>query len=102
MSRAHRACIHPSVFILHPSSLTMPSLADIANLLNLAPPNGAASLPITGINILTEASPSELSYLSNDRFLNDFANTQAAAVIVQKRVKLPADNQKPVLTVHDA
>src|SRR5436305_1094178 len=80
----------------------MPTLADIAHLLNLHPPAGAANISITGVAVLSEAKETELSYLGQERFLPDFAATKAAAVIVQKRVKLPPVNHTPVLVVDDA
>ncbi len=51
---------------------------------------------------LTDASPSEISFLASDAYLRDFASTHAAAVIVHKRVKLPHDNARVVFIVDDA
>jgi UDP-3-O-[3-hydroxymyristoyl] glucosamine N-acyltransferase len=80
----------------------MSSLSQIAELLGVAAPAGAGELPVVGIATLVEAGERDLSFLGNDRFLSQFLETCAAAVIVQKRVKLPADNRKPVLLVDDA
>jgi UDP-3-O-[3-hydroxymyristoyl] glucosamine N-acyltransferase len=80
----------------------MPSLADIARLLNVTVPPGADELAIAGVANLAEANASELSFLGNDRFLPQFEASQAAAVLVQKRVKLPPNPNKPVLLVDDA
>jgi UDP-3-O-[3-hydroxymyristoyl] glucosamine N-acyltransferase len=80
----------------------MPTLADIAALLNLPAPPDAASIPITGVAMLPDARPDELSYLGSDRLLPQFAQTRAAAVLVQRRVKLPPDPSRPVLIVDDA
>lgn len=76
------------------------TLFQIAGLLNVAPPE--ADGPITGVNTLAEAAPGELSFLSSDQYLADFATTRAAAVLVQKRVKLPAGHGKRVMVVDDA
>ncbi len=39
--------------------------------------------------MLDDATPDELSFLGSETYLKKFAGTRAAAVIVQKRVKLP-------------
>ncbi len=41
-----------------------------------------ADLDVTGMNTLTEASPSELSFLSDRKHLNDLKTTRAGAVLV--------------------
>jgi UDP-3-O-[3-hydroxymyristoyl] glucosamine N-acyltransferase len=81
----------------------MPSLtlSEIATLLNLPTP-GEAHRPVSGVSTLLEASERELSFLGSDKYLDDFARTKAAAVLVQKRVKLPADHKKLVFFVDDA
>ena len=80
----------------------MPTLADIAQLLNVPVPQGAESLAITGLAMLPEASGTEISYLGTERLIPQFKETSAAAVLVQRRVKLPADCAKTVLLVDDA
>ena len=80
----------------------MPTLAEIAELLNLPLPAGAGSIAITGVATLPDAKGDELSYLGSDRLLPQFAQTRAGAVLVQRRVKLPADPGRPVLLVDDA
>ena len=82
----------------------MPSLtlSDIAAILNVPAPAGAASRPITGIAMLSEATPQQLSFLGSEKYLAEFARTSAAAVIVQKRVKLPPGHGRAVLLVDDA
>ena len=80
----------------------MSSLSHIAEILGVAAPDNAADLPVLGIATLAEAGESDLSFLGNDRFVSQFVETRAAAVIVQKRVKLPAGSSKPVLLVDDA
>jgi UDP-3-O-[3-hydroxymyristoyl] glucosamine N-acyltransferase len=83
-------------------SFVMATLADIAELLNVPGPAGAGSLLITGVAMLPDARGDELSYLGSDRLLPQFAQTRAGAVLVQRRVKLPADPGRPVLVVDDA
>jgi UDP-3-O-[3-hydroxymyristoyl] glucosamine N-acyltransferase len=83
----------------------MPTLSEIATLLNVPAPAGAAgAIDITGVAMLADAGPSELSFLGSDRYLKQFATTRAAAVLVQRRVKLlpVADARRPVLIVDDA
>ena len=83
----------------------MPTLADIAKLLDLPLPaaDDAAAVPITGVDTLAAATPSQLSFLGSDRLAKDFQTTRAAAVLVAKRVKLPADSAgKLILVVDDA
>jgi UDP-3-O-[3-hydroxymyristoyl] glucosamine N-acyltransferase len=82
----------------------MPTLADIAAMLHLPAPSdpAVAGRTVTGIATLTEAGPAELSFLGSDAYLKQFATTKAAAVIVQKRVKLPRESATPVFVVDDA
>jgi UDP-3-O-[3-hydroxymyristoyl] glucosamine N-acyltransferase len=67
----------------------MTTLRDIADLLKVSAPARAEDVEITGLATLRDAEPGDLSFLGNDRFLDEFAATKAAAVVVQKRVKLP-------------
>ena len=72
------------------------TLGEIAQL--LGPDAAVAPLAepdrrITGIAVLDEAGPNELSFLGSDAYLREFAATKAAAVIVQNRVKLPPAGQ---------
>lgn len=81
------------------------TVAEIAALLNCPAPEGpAATRPITGVNALEAATDSELSYLASDKYLHAFEASNAAAVLVQKRVKLPEApaRRTAVLTVDDA
>lgn len=79
----------------------MHTLSEIAALLNV-PVQGDGGTPISGINSLRDAGPSDLSFLTADRYLNQFRDTRAAAVIVQKKVKLPPGVTRPLLLVDDA
>ena len=76
-------------------------LSDVAGLLSAPVPAGA-DVPITGMNTLDAAGPAELSFLSSDAYLPQFSATRAAAVIVHRRVKLPAGSSVPVFIVDDA
>ena len=75
----------------------MMKLVDIAALIGTAPPDVTATVAdpgavtVTGLATLDEAGPTDLSFLGADAYLPQFASTKAAAVIVQKRVKLPPD-----------
>lgn len=76
-------------------------LSRIAAVLQLPAPS-SPELLITGMATLAEAGPTDLSFLGADAYLKDFAVTQAAAVLVHKRVKLPADrNPRPIVLVVD-
>jgi UDP-3-O-[3-hydroxymyristoyl] glucosamine N-acyltransferase len=77
------------------------TLGQIAELLGCDTP-AQPQLPIDGIAALEDAGPGDLSYLGSDAYLKEFAATRAAAVIVQKRVRLPRENDRPVLIVDDA
>src|SRR6185295_19777394 len=77
------------------------TLSDIAQMLNCPSP-AASTRPVTGVATLTDATESELSFLGSEKYLSEFNQTRAAAVIVQKRVKLPPNHGKSVLVVDDA
>ena len=76
-------------------------LADIATLLGCPPPPGPA-VTITGVGTLAEAGPADLSFLGSDRYLDAFDATQAAAVVVDKKVRLRPGASRPLLTVPDS
>lgn len=64
--------------------------------------SSAAQVQIDGLANLNEAGERDLSFLGDKRFLSQFAASRAAAVIVQKRIELPAGNTRPILWVDDA
>lgn len=71
----------------------MPTVRDIANLLKVPVVGRDESLPLTGIATLRDAGPGDLSFLSSDEYLEQFTETRASAVIVDRAVKLPpSDN----------
>ncbi len=79
----------------------MPLLSDIAKLIGSPAPAGA-DIDITGLATLDEAQARELSFVGSEQYLPQLQNTKAAAVIVQKRVKLPSTWTRPALMVDDA
>jgi UDP-3-O-[3-hydroxymyristoyl] glucosamine N-acyltransferase len=87
-----------------PTSMTTRTLADIAALLERPAPDGAGSKPITGVADIQQATETELTYVSSDQFVKYLPETRAAAVIIQKRVRLSADAvlRVPTMTVDDA
>jgi UDP-3-O-[3-hydroxymyristoyl] glucosamine N-acyltransferase len=79
------------------------SLAQIAALLQCPPPPAAkAATPITGVAALDDAGPTELSFLSSEHYHKQFAATAAAAVLVDKKIKLRPPVNKTVLMVDNA
>jgi UDP-3-O-[3-hydroxymyristoyl] glucosamine N-acyltransferase len=81
----------------------MPTLSDIASLLGVSLGGSpAANARIDGVATLAEARPSEISFIGSDAYLRDLDATRAAAVIVQRRVKLPEQIRPAVLLVDDA
>jgi UDP-3-O-[3-hydroxymyristoyl] glucosamine N-acyltransferase len=78
------------------------TLADIAAALN-QPPLAIvdASRGVTGIAALSDAGPSDLTMISSDAYLKQFAKTTAAAVIAQRRVRLPGSTGKVIFLVDD-
>jgi UDP-3-O-[3-hydroxymyristoyl] glucosamine N-acyltransferase len=77
------------------------TLFDIADLLNV-PVGANAARQITGVNSLSDASPSEISFISSEAHTHAFKDTRAAAVIVQKNLKLPENPNTISLLVDDA
>jgi UDP-3-O-[3-hydroxymyristoyl] glucosamine N-acyltransferase len=75
-------------------------LREIAAMLGCAPP--PEDLQITGLASLTEAGPSDISFLGSESFLKEFYATGAAAVLVQKNIHLIEPPRAVVLTVTDA
>jgi UDP-3-O-[3-hydroxymyristoyl] glucosamine N-acyltransferase len=76
------------------------TLSDLAQLLNCPSPTGS-DRSVTGVATLVDATAEQLSFLGSDKYLPDFEKTRAAAVIVHKRVKLPANHGRAVLMVDD-
>jgi UDP-3-O-[3-hydroxymyristoyl] glucosamine N-acyltransferase len=81
----------------------MPTLADIASLVG-APLADASRgrAPIRGVATLLDAADDHISFVDSDAYLKDLGVTRAAAVLVRRRVKLPADVRPVALVVDDA
>jgi UDP-3-O-[3-hydroxymyristoyl] glucosamine N-acyltransferase len=84
-----------------PAPTSIP-LSQIASLVGVVLPPGNPSVFITGVASLTDAGPDEISFLSSDAFVKNFTTTRAAAVLVQKKVKLRGESHTIVLRVEDA
>lgn len=69
----------------------MPTVADIAALLNVPVMSGDASRQINGVATLHDAGSTDITFLSSDEYLDEFAATRAAAVIVDRSVKLASE-----------
>jgi UDP-3-O-[3-hydroxymyristoyl] glucosamine N-acyltransferase len=80
----------------------MPTLTDIAQLLNCLAPSGADHRTITALATLEEATPDQLTFVGNDKYAAQLPSSQAAAAIVQRRIKVPPQWESRVLRVDDA
>jgi UDP-3-O-[3-hydroxymyristoyl] glucosamine N-acyltransferase len=81
--------------------MVMPTLSEIATLLNVpCPPNGTQA--IAGVNTLAHAGSTDISFLGSIHYMSDFLKTRAAAVLVQKNLRLPPVPHAIALTVDDA
>ena len=77
------------------------TLADIARTLDV-PPTGDTTRTISGIATLEEAGADQVSFLSNEKHARRLDTTRAAAVIVERKVKLRQPPKVPLLLVEDA
>jgi UDP-3-O-[3-hydroxymyristoyl] glucosamine N-acyltransferase len=75
------------------------TLADIARVLDQPVPADGTRV-ITGIAALTDAGPRDVTMITSDAYLKQFARTQALAVIAQKKVRLP-HSDKIIFSVDD-
>lgn len=78
------------------------TIEQVAAMLGCPVPPRHADRSITAVASLADAGGNDLSFLSSEAHLKEFLATRAAAVIVSRRVKLPAGNDKCVLSVDDA
>jgi UDP-3-O-[3-hydroxymyristoyl] glucosamine N-acyltransferase len=76
------------------------ALREIAAMVGCAPPAGDAC--VSGVAGLSEAGPDDLSFLNSEAFLTEFKSTNAAAVLVQKQLRIPETTRTVVLRVDDA
>jgi len=77
----------------------MPTLIDIAGLLGL--PASAPDAEITGVAGLHEARSGQITYATSDKYLGDLQHSQASAVIVGRKAKLPIEWEPRALRVDD-
>ena len=78
------------------------TLGQIAALLGCPAP-AKPNLPLTGVAALKDAGPSDISYLTSDRYLDQFNATAARTIIVDKKLKpKTASPDRTILIVDDA
>lgn len=77
------------------------TLADIARTLGV-PPTGDTRRVITGLATLDDARPDQISYLAAEKYTRRLQTTRAAAVIIERKVKLRQPPPTPLLVVDDA
>jgi UDP-3-O-[3-hydroxymyristoyl] glucosamine N-acyltransferase len=77
------------------------TIGKIADLLDADIPHHVQDYQITGINILDQAKPGEISFFSNDRYRTLLNNTSASAVIVGKDEPIADDIKWIAITVED-
>ncbi len=80
--------------------IRMRTLSEIATLLGVSAEAGGQT-EISGLGALSDAQESELSLVASESYLPQLSSTRAAAVIVQRKLKLPDSWQRPVLRVDD-
>src|SRR6185437_9333920 len=83
------------------SASAMPTLADIAQLLNCPAPAGAERVSINAVAAIDEATADQITLVNSERYATQLSTTQAAAAIVQRRVKVPAEWENRSLFVDD-
>lgn len=76
------------------------TLGELATVLSLPRP-ADANLVLTGINTLVDAGERDISFMGSDQYLQEFAGTRAAVVIVHRKSNLPADKKVIALRVDD-
>jgi UDP-3-O-[3-hydroxymyristoyl] glucosamine N-acyltransferase len=79
----------------------MSTVAQIAQLLSCAPPPGADAVEITGVAAVDEAGPRQITYVFSDQYVSLLASSQAGALIVQTRLRIPSDWEARALRVDD-
>ncbi len=75
----------------HPGRPPTMSLAEVAAAAGSPPPPPAvAGRRVTGLAALADAGPGDLSMVATDAFARQFTRTRAAAVLADRRVRLPS------------
>lgn len=80
----------------------MPTLLDIAQLLNAPAPAGAERQPITGLATIADANEDQLAFVGAEHYAAQLPTSRAAAAIVGRRIKVPPAWETKVLRVEDA
>lgn len=80
----------------------MPTLAEIAQLVGCPAPPGAERQSIAGMATLDEATTDQITFVGTEQYAPLLASTKAAAAIVQRRIKVPAQWESRILRVDDA
>jgi UDP-3-O-[3-hydroxymyristoyl] glucosamine N-acyltransferase len=80
----------------------MATFAHIAQLLSCTAPAGAEGLEIDGFAALEEAGPRQITYVASDQYVPMLEASQAGAVIVQRKLRIPAQWEARALRVDDA
>ena len=75
-------------------------LSEIASILECE--FSANDVEITGMNTLKDATGSEVSFVSNSKYVKDIGNTQAAAVIITESLKEHVPSESVALVVEDS
>ncbi len=83
------------------TGMSATSLEQIAKMLGCPVP-AQPERAITGIATLEEAMSTEISFLGAETYLDEFQKTRAAAVIVNRRIRVPAGKGPTRLVVDDA
>ncbi len=78
----------------------MPTLSEIASFLGIGTP-ALPHLEISGLAPLDEAGERDLSLVASEAYLPQLATTRAAAVILQRKLKVPPTWERPVLVADD-
>jgi UDP-3-O-[3-hydroxymyristoyl] glucosamine N-acyltransferase len=79
----------------------MPTLADIAALLETPAPPGAAQ-SVRGVATIEEAGPDELTFVTSDAYAKQLPSSRSAAAIVHRKVHVPTGYAGAIFTVDDA
>jgi len=79
----------------------MPTLSDIARLLNLPIPLTGGDQEITAVAGIEEATAGQITYVTSDKYLSELPKSQASAVIVSRKAKLTADLEARCMRVDD-
>jgi UDP-3-O-[3-hydroxymyristoyl] glucosamine N-acyltransferase len=79
----------------------MPTLSDIARVLNLPAPSANADVEITGVAGIEDARPGQITYVTSDKYLSELPGSQASAAVVNRKAKLPPDWESRSLRVDD-